>query len=159
MYELVTILQLGEKNAGLTLKARLFDISSQQVGGDLTDGFAEIAGGDYVWRCDQFPDGFRGHARIYNAADDSYFLACAINPQDGENLDARVSGVLAGDIDSTGSPITARKAIETILAVACGQATYDSQNGLWSVKGRDGRTAIVTVTLSGGGNRTASTIA
>ena len=69
------------------------------------------------------------------------------------------SHLLEADVDSTGTPVTARKALEAILAVVAGNATFAESAGAAAFKGRDGTTDIVTNTVTGVGTRAGSTIA
>jgi hypothetical protein len=66
--------------------------------------------------------------------------------------------VLAEDVDSTGTPVSAAKAIEAILAVVAGNATFDRETGAASFKGRDGTTEVAANTVAGVGTRTGSAI-
>lgn len=78
-------------------------------------------------------------------------------PVDVSNLDPEI--VLSANVDSTGaSPLTLKKAIEAMLAVLAGTATYDQTLGIEQFKGRDGLTTIVSNTVTGLGVRSASTI-
>jgi hypothetical protein len=73
--------------------------------------------------------------------------------------DVSLSAILGANIDSTGgSALGVGKAIEAILAVLAGVATFDAVTGQEAFKGRDGSTAIVTNTLAGSGQRTTSAI-
>ncbi len=62
------------------------------------------------------------------------------------------------DIDSTGQGLTAKKALEAIVAVLAGNASYDSSTGVWTIKGRDGSTTVVQITETAQGTRSGSTI-
>lgn len=62
------------------------------------------------------------------------------------------------DIDSTGTPMTLKKAIEAIVAAVLGKAAHDAANRQVSFKGRDGSTEIVEITYGGEGVRTAVTV-
>jgi hypothetical protein len=67
--------------------------------------------------------------------------------------------LLEGNVDSTGAgAVTVRKAMEAMLAVLSGVASFDASTGQEVFKGRDGQTTIVANTLTGGGTRTRSTI-
>lgn len=94
-YELVSSISLGPTNTGLTLKAQLVDTVGANVGAGILTGFVEIGGGDYLWDYAGFPDGFRGGIKILNAADDSLLAFGVMNPQDAENLDVKVSSIVA----------------------------------------------------------------
>jgi len=76
-------LSLGPNYAGLTLRAKLFDITGTQVGGNISTGFIAIGGGDYQWRYTSFPDGFYGSARFYDSADDSYLAFVGVSEDVG----------------------------------------------------------------------------
>jgi hypothetical protein len=73
--------------------------------------------------------------------------------------DVSASAILATNIDSTGAAtITVKKALEAILAVLAGVASFDATTGQETFKGRDGNTPVVTNTLTGSGTRTSSVI-
>jgi hypothetical protein len=73
--------------------------------------------------------------------------------------DVSASAILGTNIDSTGgAPLTVKKALEAILAVLAGVASFDSATGQETFKGRDGNTPVVTNTLTGSGIRTNSVI-
>lgn len=109
---------LGLGTAGYSdLRAQLFDTAGTNSGSAISSGFAEIGSGWYTWNYASIPNGFRGGVKFYRNSAPSTILACgAINPEDAEYLDTRVSGVLGtgnGAIDFTytltnsvdGSPI------------------------------------------------------
>ena len=50
--------------------------------------------------------------------------------------------ILAGDVDSTGTPITLAKALEVLTAFAMGRARWDPSTKRWVVYGRDGTTVV-----------------
>ncbi len=66
--------------------------------------------------------------------------------------------LLEQDVDSTGAPLSLRKALEVLVAARIGAARYDAASGTWTVNGRDGQTPVARVTLTGSGNREASEI-
>jgi hypothetical protein len=73
--------------------------------------------------------------------------------------DVSASAILATNIDSTGAAtLTVKKALEAILAVLAGVASFDATTGQETFKGRDGNTTVVTNTLTGSGTRTNSVI-
>ena len=73
--------------------------------------------------------------------------------------DVSASAILATNIDSTGAAtITVKKALEAILAVLAGVASFDATSGQETFKGRDGNTPVVINTLTGSGTRTSSVI-
>lgn len=104
---------------------------------------------------------------------------CPINPQEAEYLDVAVSAAKSSadaaktsadeaktaaqavdeiNIDSTGGQLSVAKALEVIVARCVGNLSYQDETGVASFLGRDGQTAIATVKLTGGGNRTESSI-
>jgi hypothetical protein len=73
--------------------------------------------------------------------------------------DVSVSAFLGSNIDSTGgTPVSVKKAVEAILAVLAGVASFDATTGQEAFKGRDGNTPVVTNTLTGSGTRASSVI-
>jgi len=77
-----------------------------------------------------------------------------------EHLRVELSPAVAWseDIDSTGTPLTAKKALEALVAVIAGNAAYTDDTGVCSFKGQDGTTEIVAVTVDDIGDRSASAI-
>ncbi|MDD4890335.1 MAG: hypothetical protein PHU85_10435 [Phycisphaerae bacterium] len=69
-----------------------------------------------------------------------------------------IGALLETDIDSTGSPVTLKKAVEVILARLAGKAAYDADTGIWTIKGADGSTTVLSLTMTGPGVRTGSVI-
>ena len=73
--------------------------------------------------------------------------------------DVSVAAILGTNIDSTGgAALSVKKALEAILAILAGVASFDSATGQETFKGRDGNTPVVTNTLAGSGIRTHSVI-
>jgi len=69
------------------------------------------------------------------------------------------SHVLAENVDSTGTEtVTAKKALEAILAVVGGDSAHAEATGVTEFYGRDGSTAIVTNTVADVGDRVNSGI-
>ena len=68
------------------------------------------------------------------------------------------AGVAEINVDSTGGELTLAKALEVIVARCVGDLTYSSETGVATFKGRDAQTPVATVQLTGGGNRTGSSI-
>jgi hypothetical protein len=66
--------------------------------------------------------------------------------------------ILAADVDSTGTPVTAAKAMEAVLAVLAGNSTFDESTGDCSFKGRDGTTPVAANTVTDVGTRANSTL-
>lgn len=64
-YQAVILVQLGSTDTGLTLSAKLFDVSNVQQGATVTTGFTELGNGEYEW-VGTIPSGFEGTARFYS---------------------------------------------------------------------------------------------
>lgn len=77
---------------------------------------------------------------------------------DGSAAQSQAAGLLAGDVDSTGTPLTAREALELLFAWQFGRAAWDADAGTWTIYGRDGTTVLATLTLNGSGNRAAPSL-
>ena len=72
-----------------------------------------------------------------DASSEMYVLAGLASP---------VLETMLDDVDSTGTEtITVAKAIEILLAIAGGDASYNSTTRVWTVKGRDDTTSLWTV--------------
>lgn len=113
--------------------------------------------GNGVWRCD-FPD-----AAFAAGADRAI---CQVTHDSGSFLAAHLSvelsliaDVFGENVDSTGTEvITAKKALEAVLAVIAGDSAFTESTGGYQFKGRDGSTDIVTVTVDDVGDRSSSTV-
>jgi hypothetical protein len=112
--------------------------------------------GSGVWRCD-FPDAAfaAGADRVVLMVTDD---ADAFLPAVRNAELAAGEAVFAADIDSTGTPTSAAKAIEAILAVVAGNASFTEATGVTSFKGQDGTTEIVTNTVDDVGDRSGCAI-
>jgi len=85
-YELVFSISLGSAKVGLTLAAQLVDKTGANVGTEITTGFVEIGGGNYLWYYDGFPDNHRGGVKFYEVGAPGAILAfAAINPEEAED--------------------------------------------------------------------------
>ncbi len=93
MYSIAISLALGSSKAGLTdLRAQLVDTSGNNVGSEISTGFVDMGSGNYLWYYASMPDGHRGAVKFYSAAAPSTILAvAAINPEEAENTDVKVS--------------------------------------------------------------------
>jgi len=127
-YTLDISLALGGTKTGLTVAAQLVGATGANVGSEVTTGFAEIGNGNYLWHYTAFPDGHRGGVKFYESGLPGTVLAfCAVNPEEAENTNAKVS------------------AIDTVLTAAHG-------SGSWLRDGGAGATAVTyTVTDSATG--------
>jgi len=101
-YTLDFCLSLGTARTGLTdLRAQLYTAAAGvvvPVGSAISAGFVELAAGSgcYHWHCATIPDSHRGGVYFYSAATPATLLgACALNPEEAENLDAKISSVAA----------------------------------------------------------------
>lgn len=156
MYRLVTSLQLGI--TGVTdLRAQLLLPDGSNSGSAISTGFtSDLGGGQYLWDCSSYPDGFYGAVAFYRASAPGTRWIHAINPQEGEYVDAKISGRMATFTYTAPDNAT----IASILSAV---------NGLISTIGAAGAglTALpgmvwanITRTLtSGGGGATADEVA
>jgi hypothetical protein len=60
------LIQLGGSGVGLQLKTQIIDQHGNAVIDNITTGFVEIGGGDYLWTYDNVPDNFIGAAKFYS---------------------------------------------------------------------------------------------
>lgn len=155
-YTLDFNLALGAGNAGLTLAAQLLDTTGANVGSAVTTGFFEVGGGNYLWHYAAFPDGHRGGVKFSTSPGGVLKAFAAINPQDAENLDIKVStrqpiiaGAGANSVTITlqtsgavpipGQNVTVKNSAETaviagpVLTNASGQAVFALDNGTYHV--------------------------
>jgi hypothetical protein len=96
-YTLDISLALGTSKAGLTdLRAQLVDTAGANVGSAVSSGFSDMGQGNYLWHYASFPDGHRGGVKFYsNAAPSTTLAFAAINPEEAENVDTKVSELVA----------------------------------------------------------------
>jgi len=92
-YTLDFSIALGGGNTGLTLTAVLVDTGGSTVS-TISTGFTEIGAGNYLWHATAIPDGHRGGVIFKSGATIKAFTA--INPEEGENLDAKISSITGG---------------------------------------------------------------
>lgn len=133
--------------------------------------------GNGIWRLDFVDAPFAagvGDVQLQAVSDVSAFVPSTIEVEFKDwstDLDAIIASiaalptpvaiaaaVLAGDVDSTGTPITFAKAMEICEAYAIGNAVYNMSTRRWTIYGRDGVTALAYVTEDGDGNRSVSTV-
>ena len=140
--------------------------SAAQVGNDVGGALGSAAAahddnkvfhcGNGLWRCD-FPDAAfaagADHVNLMVTHDSEAFLPAL------RNADMAVGdSAFAADVDSTGTPTSAAKAIEAILAVVAGNSSFTESTGVTSFKGRDGATEIVSNTVDDVGDRSGCSI-
>jgi ubiquinone biosynthesis protein UbiJ len=89
-YTLTIPIALGTSKTGLTLKAQLVDTAGEDVGSAVTTGFVEVGGGQYLWT-GSIPDGHRGGVKFLDNVTSEFYAATAINPEEAENTDTKVS--------------------------------------------------------------------
>ena len=92
-YTLDFALSLGSGKAGLAdLRAQLVDTGGASVGAAVSTGFVEIGAGNYLWHYAAIPDSHRGGVKFYSNATPATVLAFgALNPEEAENVDAKIS--------------------------------------------------------------------
>lgn len=121
-YQLCISLALGSSKSGIAvLRAQLVDSAGANVGSAIDTGFTEIGAGNYLWNYAAFPDAFRGGVKFYSALVPATMLAfCAVNPQEGEYVDAAISSRLAGTAYTApdNTSISAIKAKTDLLTTA-----------------------------------------
>ncbi|MGA2265402.1 MAG: hypothetical protein ABSH10_03115 [Phycisphaerae bacterium] len=153
-------LSLGSSKTLLSLRAKLLDTAGQQVGDEIASGFVEIGGGFYLWTYGGFESSFRGGVKFYAAGAEGAALAfCALNPQEIAPAAVSPDAIAAINVDSTGGTLSLAKAVEALVARSVGNADYNAAGGVVTFRGRNGTTPVATLKLTGGGNRTESTIA
>ncbi len=116
---------LGAGKAGLTdLRVQLFDNDGVNVGSAISTGFVARGGGNYMWSYDM-ADGFQGGGDVYsNAAPSTILGTFAINPQEAEYTDAKVSSrstLTTSDLDArlaAYDPATGTEASAILAAIA-----------------------------------------
>jgi hypothetical protein len=115
-------LALGPAYTGIAdLRAQLVDTAGASTGAAVSTGFVEIGTGFYLWNYASIPDGHRGGVKFYqNAAPTTYLAFSSINPEELENVDAKIS--------TRATSATAATAIGT--RVLTGTKTYDDAQRL-----------------------------
>lgn len=86
--------------AGSSLEAVVRDTDGTAVGSAVTAGFVEVSAGFFGW-VGTIPDGQRGFLEIRGAGGGGTFALFAVNPQEGENLDTKVSDPVDLNLDQT----------------------------------------------------------
>lgn len=143
---------LGGSQIGLTLSAQLIDTAGANVGSLITTGFSEIGVGNYLLDYASFPDGHRGAIKFLTGA--TLRAVLAINPEDFENGDAKITSRLSTPqgvarnvalpkftfvmYDTSGNPatgltVTCRRSIDGGAEADCANtpATELSQGRYW----------------------------
>lgn len=157
-YILDTAIALGPSYIGLTdLRAQLFDTTGSNVGFAVSTGFAEIGSGYYLWHYAAYPDGHRGGVKFYRAIDSSVILAItAINPQEAEYVDQKVSSVDVSDLlsEEVADSVTFRELLRLLLAEAGGRLTGAGTN-TERIRNVGNTKDVVVATVDSRGNRSA----
>ena len=95
-YTLNFSIGLGSSNTGLTLNSQLVDDDGVNTGDVLTTGFTEIGNGYYLWHYEDFPDEFRGGVKFFEQGTPGTTLVFgSINPEEAENLDEKITEIIA----------------------------------------------------------------
>ena len=95
-YTLNFTIGLGSAQTGLTLRAQLLDNVGADSGAEITTGFVELGDGYYLWHYEAFTDDFRGGVKFYeNGVPGTVLAVSSINPEEAENLDEKVSDIIA----------------------------------------------------------------
>jgi hypothetical protein len=100
-YSMSYLLKLGAINSGLSLKVNLYNYANLISQSGITSSFYEIANGDYYWYYNNFPAQFRGYGRILTSSN-NYLTSFAVNPEEGEYLDQRISSITLNGNGSLG---------------------------------------------------------
>lgn len=159
-YTLDIAISLPATEIGITdWNAQLVDTAGANVGPAITTGFVEIGSGHYLWHYAAFPDGHRGGVKFYRTADPATVKAfAAINPEEAENVDKKVSIGPLDTADAIEAGETLRNVLRMIRAVLAGVATRTGATTITTVfKRKDGTTPALTVEHDQIGNRTTST--
>lgn len=95
-------LSLGSSKTGIPdLQAQLIDTTGANIGSAVTTGFVETGSGGYIWTYTGFPDGFRGGIKFSTVSSPATILASiSVNPEEGENLDIKLSTLQTNIIQS-----------------------------------------------------------
>jgi hypothetical protein len=127
-YTLCTALQTDA--AGQTLTAQLVDTAGANVGGAISSGFVDLGAGFYSWTYASFPDGFRGVVKV--TASGTLKTVVAVNPQEGENVDVKVSTrAIAGATVTVSTPVDPANLSVTIVR-GDDYKVSDSRQLLWN---------------------------
>lgn len=93
-YQLYFVADMGADAVGLTMNGKLLDAVGAQVGAVVTSGIAEVAPGAYAVLL-TIPDNHIGAFVLMATSNAAMRAVFAINPQEGEYLNARVDSRLA----------------------------------------------------------------
>lgn len=97
-------IHLGPIYAGLTLAAQLIDTAGDAVGSEVTTGFVEIGGGDYMWSA-TIPDDHQGGVLIYeDGTPESVLASASINPAPASGLTAQETANAVHNLAPEDSP-------------------------------------------------------
>lgn len=135
VYTLDFALALGSSQTGLTLSAQLVDTAGSNVGGAVLTGFTEIGVGNYLWHYASIPDGHRGGVK-FSISGGALMAFAAINPEEGENTDAKTStrSTYAGG-DTAGVTELLTRIPDATAGTAGGLPTVDANNYVAGLQG------------------------
>lgn len=171
-FRLVTALSIGI--SGITdLRAQLINPTGANVGSEMSTGFtADLGNGQYLWDYSSYPDGFYGAVAIYRASAPGVRWIHAINPQEAENLDDKITSRMATFVytapDNAGIASIAAGVSALIATIGAAGAGLTALPGM--VWGNSVRTlssfgllvadiwSYVTRTLTSGGGATAAEV-
>ena len=149
-YTLDFSVQLGPGKTGLSdLRAQLVDTGGANVGSAVSTGFTEIGTtGTYLWHYAAFPDSHRGGVKFYSLAASSTILAFApINPEEAENVDAKVSSRSTYAGGDTAGTTTLLSRIASVLTITGCKVDVNDKTGFALTSGE--HTNIATDTQTG----------
>lgn len=131
-------------------------------GGGTGDGILGITGGTRGEGIAGISDASIGGSGIYAKGKNDpgvYIEGGSPNGDGVKIIPAGTGKVMNVDVSSiAGTTLTLPDAIEALVAVICGKASFNTTTGVVSFKGRDGTTERVTVTITGDGVRSVSTL-
>ena len=152
-------LALGPANTGIAdLRAQLVDTAGVSVGGAVSTLFTEIGTGFYLWHYTAFPDGHRGGVKFYsNAAPATILAFTAINPEELENVNAKLSTLSASAataIDGTVvSGVYTYGDIMRLMAATQGGDVTGAETGTVSIGDISATKTAVIATIDANHNR------
>lgn len=150
-YHTSAAITLGSSKTSLTLKAQLVNSSGEDYGSEITTGFSEIGGGNYLW-CGYIPDGFIGGIKFLDSSD-NLMAFTSISPTETENVLNRLS---LDNIEIDG--VNLRQAISLMAAALVGVLRQPNGDHV-SIKALgDSTTERIAATVNSNGERLSVTI-